>query len=166
MENNSNHSALLVMDMQTTILSRLQDKTTLISQTEKAIAHARKNSIPLIYVTVGFRPGAPEISGNNKSFTTMKERLLSEDPAKWLQIDPALAPASGEITVIKRRISAFTGSDLEVVLRAFGISHMILSGVSTSGWYCRPRARQQIRITGSRFYPTAVPTPTPRFTGC
>jgi nicotinamidase-related amidase len=133
MENNSNLSALLVMDMQTSILGRLQDKTALISQVKKAIAHARKNTIPLIYVTVGFRPGAPEISRNNKSFSAMRERLLSEDPADWIQIDPALAPATGEITVIKRRISAFAGSDLEVILRAFGIRHMILSGVSTSG---------------------------------
>lgn len=133
MENKSNHSALLVMDMQTTILGRLQDKSALISQTAKAIAYARKNNIPVIYVTVGFRPGAPEISGNNKGFTAMKERLLSENAAEWMQIDPALTPAAGEITVIKRRISAFTGSDLEVVLRAFGIRHIILSGVATSG---------------------------------
>jgi len=37
------------------------------------------------------------------------------------------------VTVIKRRVSAFTGSDLEVLLRAFDIRHMVLTGIATSG---------------------------------
>ena len=48
-------------------------------------------------------------------------------------IAPGLAPQPGEIIVTKRRISAFTGSDLEVVLRAHKIQHLVLSGISTSG---------------------------------
>jgi nicotinamidase-related amidase len=35
--------------------------------------------------------------------------------------------------VIKRRVSAFTGSDLEVILRAHGIQHIVLIGIATSG---------------------------------
>ena len=35
--------------------------------------------------------------------------------------------------MIKRRVSAFSGSDLEVLLRAFSAKHLILSGVATSG---------------------------------
>jgi len=33
----------------------------------------------------------------------------------------------------QRRVSAFTGSDLEVVLRAAGIDHLVLTGIATSG---------------------------------
>ena len=46
---------------------------------------------------------------------------------------PALAPADEEVVVVKRRVSAFTGSDLEVILRAYGIQHLVLAGLSTSG---------------------------------
>ena len=35
--------------------------------------------------------------------------------------------------VTKRRVSAFSGSDLEVVLRAQDISHLALCGIATSG---------------------------------
>jgi nicotinamidase-related amidase len=35
--------------------------------------------------------------------------------------------------VTKRRVSAFSGSDLEVVLRSQNISHLVLSGIATSG---------------------------------
>ena len=50
-----------------------------------------------------------------------------------MQVHPALAPADEEVVVVKRRVSAFTGSDLEVILRAYGIQHLVLAGLSTSG---------------------------------
>ena len=48
-------------------------------------------------------------------------------------VHPAIAPQAGDITCVKRRVSAFTGSDLEVVLRAQDIRHLVLAGVATSG---------------------------------
>jgi nicotinamidase-related amidase len=35
--------------------------------------------------------------------------------------------------ITKRRISAFAGSDLEVILRSREIDHLVLTGVATSG---------------------------------
>ena len=35
--------------------------------------------------------------------------------------------------MVKRRVSAFTGSDLEVVLRALEVDHLVLAGIATSG---------------------------------
>jgi len=49
-----------------------------------------------------------------------------------MEIHPAIAPQPTDIIVTKRRFSAFVGSDLEVVLRAQGISHLVLSGIATS----------------------------------
>jgi nicotinamidase-related amidase len=37
------------------------------------------------------------------------------------------------MVITKRRVSAFTGSDLEVVLRGQGIQHLVLTGIATSG---------------------------------
>ncbi len=51
----------------------------------------------------------------------------------FMRVHPDLAPAEGEVTVVKRRVSAFTGSDLEVILRAFGIKHLVLTGIATGG---------------------------------
>ncbi|SDX21462.1 Isochorismatase family protein [Saccharopolyspora shandongensis] len=33
----------------------------------------------------------------------------------------------------KKRVSAFTGSDLALVLRSAGIDHLVLTGIATSG---------------------------------
>lgn len=132
MEQNKN-TALLVMDMQAGILRNFPDTTALITNVAKAIANARDKNIPVIYVTVGFRAGAPEISANNKSFSTGRERFTNLRMEEFMRIESSVAPLANEIVVTKRRISAFTGSDLEVVLRAQNIQHLVLSGVSTSG---------------------------------
>jgi ureidoacrylate peracid hydrolase len=42
-----------------------------------------------------------------------------------------VAPSDGEPVVIKHRYSAFTGTNLDVVLRAAGITSLLLTGVAT-----------------------------------
>lgn len=127
------NTALLVMDMQLGILGRLPNANAIIANVAKAITSAREKKIPIIFVAVGFRQGAPEVSPNNKGFAAGKEMFAKIDMAEFMKIHPDLAPADGEITVAKRRVSAFTGSDLEVILRSFGIQHIILTGIATSG---------------------------------
>ncbi|HVW15964.1 MAG TPA: isochorismatase family cysteine hydrolase [Mucilaginibacter sp.] len=129
---NSQNTALLVMDMQSVMVGMVPD-TTIVDKVAKAINHARSNSIPVIYVVVGFRDKMPEISMNNKGFMAAKERFANVNMADFITIHPGVAPQGDEITVIKRRVSAFTGSDLEVVLRAKEIKHLVLTGIATSG---------------------------------
>ena len=150
MEQNKENTALLVMDMQVGIVSMLPDTTTLLNNVANAITAARSNNIPVIYVVVGFRAGMPEVGANNKGFAASKERLASVDMNMFMTVHPDLAPAAGELTVVKRRVSGFTGSDLEVILRAQGIQHLVLTGIATSGVVLstlREAADKDYRIT-------------------
>lgn len=150
MEQNKQNTALLVMDMQTAILQSLPDSAAIISNVAKAIAAARSNKIPVIYVVVGFRAGAPEINMANKGFAAAKERFAGVDAGEFVKIHPDVAPQAEEVTVTKRRVCAFTGSDLEVILRAQGIQHIVLTGVATSGVVLstvREAADKDYRIT-------------------
>ena len=133
MEQNKNNSALLVMDMQAGILPNLPTAPAVTEKVAEAISFARNNNIPVIYSVVDFRKGTPEISPDNKSFSASKSRFEKIDPDEFSKVEPAVAPADNDIIVTKKRFSAFTGSDLEVVLRAKGIQHIVLTGVSTSG---------------------------------
>jgi nicotinamidase-related amidase len=133
MEQNTKQIALLVMDMQTKVLAMLPGAQGVIDNVAQAITVARDQKIPVIYVTVGFRQGMPEVSAKNKSFAVFKERLAQANMDAFTAIDPALAPLSGEVVVTKRRVSAFTGSDLEVILRSYGVQHLVLTGIATSG---------------------------------
>lgn len=87
----------------------------------------------MIYVVVGFRPGHPEISPRNKSFARVAAAagMVTGEPDS--DVHPDVAPEPGDITVVKRRISAFAGSDLDVVLRSGGIDSLVLTGIATSG---------------------------------
>ncbi|HEY0244287.1 MAG TPA: isochorismatase family cysteine hydrolase [Mucilaginibacter sp.] len=133
MEQDTKNTALLVMDMQEGILGGFPGAAALLTKVAKAIADARDKKIPVIYVVVGFRKGAPEVSLNNKSFGAGKERFAGMDMDEFMKVHPDIAPREGEVTVTKRRVSAFTGSDLEVILRAFNVQHLVLTGISTGG---------------------------------
>jgi len=44
-----------------------------------------------------------------------------------------LLRGNGEVVVTKKRVSAFAGSDLELVLRARDVTGLVLGGIATSG---------------------------------
>ncbi len=127
-------SALLVMDLQNGIVSRLANQgEELLATIERVIEVAREREIPVIFVRVAFRPGAPEVSARNQSFSALRSDPRLDETSEATMIHSRLAPHGGDVLVTKRRVSAFTGSDLEVVLRSLEVDHLILSGISTSG---------------------------------
>lgn len=127
---NGDRTALLVMDVQAGIVERLDAKKKYIKQLKMVIKSAHLNQIPVIFVVVGFRLGMPEISTSNKSFNAIKE---NDTLKKMVNPTPSIKPSKDDIVVNKLRVSAFTGSDLEVILRAQNIRHLVLSGIATSG---------------------------------
>lgn len=144
------NTALLVMDMQTAMLSTLSAGPAVTASVGKAIATARSKGIPVIYVVVGFRPGAPEISANNKGFSQAKQMVAHVPADEFMKIHPDLVPLENEVVVVKRRVSAFCGSDLEVLLRAMKIEELVFTGIATSGVVLstlREAADRDFRIT-------------------
>jgi nicotinamidase-related amidase len=127
-------SALLIMDVQQGVVDRF-GQPGLPGRLTQALTAARNTAVPVIFVRVAFRPGFPEISPANRSFSsiagTAGDGFGHDSPAT--QIHPALAPRPDEPVVVKKRVSAFTGSDLEVLLRSLGVTHLVLAGIATSG---------------------------------
>lgn len=130
------NSALLVMDFQAVILNHFlpQDRAgDVIRNTASLIASARAAGVPVIYISVGFRQGYPEVSQNNTIFSAIKNNGIFIIGSEGAAIHTAVAPAENEVVIIKRRIGAFSFTDLEMILRAQGIETLILAGVTTSG---------------------------------
>jgi nicotinamidase-related amidase len=123
-------TALLVMDVQEQVVRRYPDPDYL-PLLRTALDAARAAGIPVIYVVVDFRPGYPEISARNKMFGGLAARAGASAVSNG--IHPEVTPEEGEIVVSKRRVSAFSGSDLELLLRAQDIGHLVLTGIATSG---------------------------------
>ncbi|QYR23469.1 cysteine hydrolase [Paenibacillus sp. sptzw28] len=129
----SNHTALLVMDVQNGIVSRFADDPEVLVPLQNAVKAAREAGTPVIFVRVAFRDGFPEISTRNKSFSTIAQRggMTSAD---WsTQIHDSVGPRMDEPIVTKLRVSGFAGSDLEVILRAYRVDKLVLTGIATSG---------------------------------
>jgi nicotinamidase-related amidase len=120
------------MDMQTPIVGMIPDPAALLQNVRKAIDGARAKNGPVIYVTITFRAGFPEISPNNKTFHAIRGSAVFADPG-GAAIHPDLKPQENDVIVVKRRVSAFAGSDLEIVLRSQGIQRLVLCGIATSG---------------------------------
>lgn len=126
-------TALLIMDMQVGIVERYASESGLVEKLHLAAQTARTHAIPVIYVRVAFRDGYPEVSASNKSFSALSSRGGMEQDGLQTQIHPDIAQGPNDIVVVKRRVSAFAGSDLEVVLRGLDVKHLVLSGIATSG---------------------------------
>jgi nicotinamidase-related amidase len=127
-------TGLLLMDLQNGILNRQTSDPDFISRLQQVITTARVAALPIIYVVVKFREHYPEVSSRNKAFGALKSGafpLQEGNPAA--DISSSLAPEPHDIVVTKRRVGAFIGSDLEVVLRSQEIDHIILTGIATSG---------------------------------
>ncbi len=127
------NAALLVMDYQAAIVAMTSDAEPLLERASRVLAAARSAGLPIIYIRVAFRPGYPEISDRNRQFASIKNSgfLIVGDAAS--EIDPRVAPVEGDTIVTKHRVSAFSGTELETVLRARDVKTLVLMGIATSG---------------------------------
>ena len=130
-------TAVLSMDCQAGIISIYagETKDTFLARVAKVLNQARTTGMMIIHVQVGFRPGLPEVSSRNALFG----RIKSSEQHQQLFREPlgafpeAIAPHDGEIVIRKRRVSAFAGTDLAMILRSNDIDTLVLLGIATSG---------------------------------
>lgn len=125
-------TALLVMDVQNGIVASYAEEEQL-KPVQQAVAAARTHNVPVIFVRVAFRAGYPDVSDRNRAFFGVRDRggMLETDEAT--QIWTGVQPRPDEVVVVKRRVSAFAGSGLELILRSMGIQNLVLTGIATSG---------------------------------
>ncbi len=130
-------TAVLSMDCQAGIVSiyTRDAKDVFLLRVASVLSHARAAGMTVIHIQVGFRPGLPEISSRNALFGAVKsseqhQKLFREPLGAF---PDAISPRGDEIVITKRRISAFAGTDLAILLRANDIDTLVLMGIATSG---------------------------------
>jgi nicotinamidase-related amidase len=121
------------MDVQRAIVGRFGGDTAYLPRLRGAIDAARAADVPVIYVVIGFRAGHPEVSPRNRAFGTLATGTAYTPADPNAGIHPDVAPATDDVVVTKKRVSAFAGSDLDMVLRARDVDSLVLTGISTSG---------------------------------
>lgn len=129
-------AALLSMDLQNTIVSLYtKGQDDFMPRIAGVLNAARLSRLNVIHLQVGFRPGLPEIGTRNPLFAAIKSspqwQQIFEETAG--AIHPAVAPQGEDIVIVKHRVSAFAGTDLDMILRAREVETLILMGIATSG---------------------------------
>jgi nicotinamidase-related amidase len=125
-------TALLVMDVQNGIVERFGDANSL-KPVQVALKAARDHGLRVIFVRVAFRPGYPDVNPRNLSFSAIRDRGGMDEQSPSTQIWDGVKPIDNEPVVVKRRVSAFAGSGLELLLRSLDVDHLVLTGIATSG---------------------------------
>jgi nicotinamidase-related amidase len=128
-------SALLLMDFQNAIVSMVgEGAPALLERAQQARAAAKAAGMAVMHVRVAFTDADyAAISERNKSFSALGKSRFITDGSAAAAIHLALAPASDEEVFAKKRVGAFSTTNLAERLKARGIDTLVLSGIATSG---------------------------------
>jgi nicotinamidase-related amidase len=124
-------TALLLMDLMRAVVPTYGGDQALLHRLASAARTARNAHVDVIHIHVQFRNGASEIGAANKVFAQAAAALTRTTDESDLH--PAVPVMADDFVITKKRISAFSGSDLDLVLRARSVGTLVLAGVATSG---------------------------------
>lgn len=103
-----------------------------IANTKHLLHAARRAKLPVIHVSGAARPGLAGSPRNAAVWQALAAMGALQEGTWGAQLHDELTPEGGEMVVIKRRVSAFYHSDLQLALRDVGATTIILCGVATN----------------------------------
>ena len=125
---------LIVGDVQTGIIETFPWSSRVLDPLVRVIENARGCDVPIIFVRAALRANSAEVPSANPIASWMAgqgELFLESSPQTHIHL--TIRPRENETVVVKRRVSAFSGTDLNSILRSQGIESLAISGVATSG---------------------------------
>jgi nicotinamidase-related amidase len=110
-----------------------------IEPTRAVLAAFRDRGWTVIHTREGHRPDLTDLFAAKRDRGNPSLRIGEEGPMGRLlvrgsaghEIVPELAPQPGEVVVDKPGKGSFYATDLETILRARGITHLVVTGVTT-----------------------------------
>jgi ureidoacrylate peracid hydrolase len=141
----SGHTALLIIDMQNDFClagygaSRagrdVSAAAEIVASIASLLAAARSGGVTIAHVGLSTLADHRSDSGpwlaqrRRSSFSSERLCMEGTDGAAFIT---ELSPAAGEWVVMKHRYSAFTGTNLDLLLRSRSIKTVVVTGVSTN----------------------------------
>jgi biuret amidohydrolase len=142
-------TALLVIDMQRDFIERggfgevLGNDVTrlaaIVPTVKELLTWARAHAIRVVHTREGHRPDLADCPPAKRARGRLALGIGDKGPMGRILVDgepgndivPALAPTPGEAVIVKPGKGAFFATKLDEMLRAQGITHLILAGVTT-----------------------------------
>lgn len=127
----SSRTALMLIDLQRSFLDRsggnyFEASASIVGNLQRLLAAAREKQRTVVHVAERHRPNVKDFES-----TKLPEHCVAGEPDA--EFYPGFGPDSErEFLLEKRRVSAFFGTDLDLLLREQGIERIVVAGVKTN----------------------------------
>jgi len=142
-------TALIIGDLQRGITGAYPFARQILPALNELLPRARAAGVLVVFVRIAFRANRADLPPNNALLSTLFEaREIFHEGTAGTEID--LPVQDEDVVVLKRRASAFAGTDLDLVLRAHAVDTIAVAGVATSAMVaatCYDAADRGYRVT-------------------
>jgi nicotinamidase-related amidase len=126
--------ALLIIDMQNDFVLegkplRVAGAQAVIPKIQTVLTEFRKRSLPVFHVLRVHRPDGSDVEINRKEL--FARAPFAVEGTKGAAVIDEIIPLKGEYVLTKTRMSAFIGTELDLMLRTLGISTLFICGIQT-----------------------------------
>jgi ureidoacrylate peracid hydrolase len=138
-------TAMIVVDMQNDFVASGAAMETpaarqIVPKIAEALRICRDAGIKIIYTAHVHRRDGCDMGLFDDLHPPIANRDALVDGTPGVEVYPDLAPAPGEHVIKKHRYSGFFGTDLDIILREWGVDTVIISGTTTENC-CHATAR-------------------------
>lgn len=134
---NPRKSCLLIIDMTNAFLLpgapiEVPEGLSLIPRLRALINVCRDKGLRIIFITHAYRKDGSDLGLHPTFDPTIKRKNILREGTSDVEFNSELKPQKDDIVIVKRRFSAFVGTDLDLILRNNEIDTLIIGGVVTS----------------------------------
>jgi len=138
-------TVMIVVDMQNDFVAegamlRSAQAAAAVPKLASTLNFCREKGIRIVYTAHVHRRDGSDMGMYDDLYPPIANRASLVDGTPGVEIFPGLAPAPGEHVIKKHRYSAFFATDLDLILREWGIDTVIISGTTTENC-CHATAR-------------------------
>lgn len=124
-------TALIIGDVQRGITGSFPFAQQVVPPLRALLPRARAAGILVVFVRIAFRVNRADLPAGNPLFDSFfNAGDIFHEGAPGTEVD--LPVEAQDVVVLKRRASAFAGTDLDLVLRAHAVDAIVVAGVATS----------------------------------
>lgn len=138
-------TAMIVVDMQNDFVAegaklRSAQAAAMVPRLAETLKACRDRGIRVIYTAHVHRRDGCDMGLYDDLYPPIADGSCLVDGTSGVEIFQDLSPAAGEHVIKKHRYSGFFGTDMDIILREWGITTVIISGTTTENC-CHATAR-------------------------
>ncbi len=128
------HAALLIIDMQNDFVLegkplKVAGAAAVLPKIQSVLAEFRKRKLPVFHILRVHRPDGSDVE-------IIRQELFRKQPfavagTHGAAVIDELAPRAGEYVLTKTRMSAFIGTELDLMLRTLKVTMLVVCGIQT-----------------------------------